>query len=297
MLDGVIESTECMDDASVKETRVTMRRVQEHLRQSHLNMGAQEESLGFVDLVYHPNNPHAALNYVTPRRNTAWVSGKHIEVGLSALREKGRPARVTFSEGLFPPIFARSLRELGLEIEYETPLMVYQTSENSFKMPDMPTDTTISVADDQQSLAIWWYIWRNAFYEVAATGVDPLVLGRDMASIYHGQQRNLILYRYGFPIGAARLTLNDGTAHILAQALLKECRSSELDYLLQAASVRAALDADCDLVFTSGEHESTRALSRKMGFVDSGSIVAFSDASSSANGETDGQVVQPVLVI
>ncbi len=76
-----------MSDAEVKESRVIMRQVQEHLLQAHLRLGSQEEALGFVDVIYHPTNPVGYLNYITPRRNTAWISGKYIENGLDRLRE------------------------------------------------------------------------------------------------------------------------------------------------------------------------------------------------------------------
>ncbi|MDQ7035500.1 MAG: hypothetical protein Q9P01_11890, partial [Anaerolineae bacterium] len=62
-----------MGREEVKESRVILRRIEAHLRQSHLNLGAQVESLGFVDVLHHPNSPLASLNYVTPRQNTALV--------------------------------------------------------------------------------------------------------------------------------------------------------------------------------------------------------------------------------
>ncbi|MCA9912927.1 MAG: hypothetical protein KC496_06245, partial [Anaerolineae bacterium] len=89
-----------MNKTEIKEARVTLRRVQAHLHQTHLNLGAEEQSVGFVDVVHHASSALPNLNYVTPRRNTAWVSGKHIADGIAVLRDLGRRARVRFVDGL-----------------------------------------------------------------------------------------------------------------------------------------------------------------------------------------------------
>src|SRR5688572_3077513 len=80
-------------DAAIKEARTTMRRVQEHLRSAHLNLGAKDEVAGFVDVIFHDSSPLPSLNYVMPRRNTAHVPGSHVEDGLKLLRKKNRTGR------------------------------------------------------------------------------------------------------------------------------------------------------------------------------------------------------------
>src|SRR5512145_1364954 len=165
-----------------RESRQMLRQVQEHLFQAHLNLGAVRESVGLVDVLYHPTNNTGTLNYVTPRRNTAWVSGKMIEPGLERLRKLGRTPRVQYIEGLFPPLFAKALRELQLSVERETPLMIYNagaTGAAALAVPVMPDGVAMELVNDQRGIELWWYVWRNAFYDVMTLGVEPLFVGRD----------------------------------------------------------------------------------------------------------------------
>src|SRR5690606_29980295 len=71
-----------MDESPVKQHRVMLRQVQEHLLAAHLLLGSLLESAGMVDVVHHPASPLPDLNYVTPRRSTAWVPGSYVERGL-----------------------------------------------------------------------------------------------------------------------------------------------------------------------------------------------------------------------
>lgn len=286
-------------DVAVKEARATMRRVQEHLRSAHLNLGAKDEGLGFVDVIYHETSPLPALNYVMPRRNTAHVPGSHIDDGLKLLRRKGRSGRVYFAEGLYPPLFVGTLRELGLVVEQETPIMVYKP-ENGVRLPlILPAEITLTRVNDRQGMGVWWYVWRNAFYDVTTSGVDPIALGQDMRSLAGGSQIDLVMYRYGFPAGAVRLTVHDKAACIAGRALMKEFSSPELTRLLQVAALRAALDSGCDMIFAAGETDTERQLCRETGFVDSGSMVGYVEAGAIRvpAGETHADLAQSVLII
>jgi len=288
-----------MSDAQIKEARVVMRRVQEHLRQSHINMGAKTQTVGFVDVIYHDDRLMPALNYVMPRKNTAWVSGKHIENGLQVLKQKDRLMRVLFVEGLYPPVFLRALRDIGLTAEQEMPIMVYQPEKGALKTPLMPPQLAAARVNDQQGMAIWWYVWRNAFYEVATSGAEPLLLGRDMRELALGTQLDVILYRYGLAVGVARMTLHEGSAHIVAQALMREVRTPELAQQLLAAAVKIAVNNDCDMVFLSGETDAARGEMRDMGFVDAGSVVRYAilPDDPQRNEANNDSLAQPVLII
>ncbi|MEO1290778.1 MAG: hypothetical protein AAFV93_23815, partial [Chloroflexota bacterium] len=127
-----------------REVRTTLRRIEAHLRQSHLDVGATEEAVSFVDVIHHGGSSLRTLNYVTPRRNTAWVSGNHIQQGLDLLREKGRQARVRFVEGLYPPVFVRALRELDLHVEEEIPIMLYKKTDGLRKVVNYPPDVSFT---------------------------------------------------------------------------------------------------------------------------------------------------------
>ncbi len=291
-----------MNKSEIKEARVTLRRVQAHLHQSHLNLGAEEQSVGFVDVVHHVQNTLPTLNYVTPRRNTAWVSGKHVADGIAVLRDMGRRARVRFVDGLYPPIFARELRSLELQPETEYPIIIYPIDETKRPSPTLPADVTISAANDQQSMSLWWYLWNNAYYDVMTSGIDPFLVGRELREVQFHQQLNLVLYRDRFPIGAALMTIHENSAHLVAQALMKEHRNPALETLLTTTAIRSAEEVGCDLVFMVGMTEEIREQHRGRGFIDSGSIVVYAEKSKKPPEEEteateDPQNVQSVLVV
>lgn len=290
-----------MDDSAAKDVRRVLRQVQEHLFQAHLNLGAERETLGMVDVVHHPVNALPYLNYVTPRRNTAWVSGKEVEQGLTRLRDLHRAPRVHYIEGLFPPLFAKTLRDLGLVVEQETPIMIYKRDDVTSKplrLPSAPDGVILQRVQDQRGSEIWWYVWRNAYYDVLTMGVEPLFVGRDQREIALGKQIDILMYHHGFPVGVVRATIYEETAHIAALALMKELRSPEMTRLLQASVMQVALERGCNLIFAPGDTENDRRLCREIGFVDSGSIVCYSAKGDSTDEDSHGDTLaQPVLVL
>lgn len=266
-----------MDRDEQRESRTILRRIEAHLRQSHLDMGAKEEPQGFVDVIHHENSHLRTLNYVTPRRNTAWVSGNHIQQGIDVLREKERRVRVRFVEGLYPPIFTRALRDLKLQVEEETPIMVYKKKNEPRKLASYPSDVSFTSAKTSRDLSIWWYVWRNAYYDVSVSSVEPLLIGRDMQDVYFGKQINMVMYRHNYPMGVIRLTFHEGSAHLVAHALLKELRQPEWEKVIRTVALDVALTRGADLIFVEGKSDDERKLYRDMGFIDSGSIVSYAE--------------------
>lgn len=293
-----------MDREAIKESRRVLRRIQDHLLQAHHNLGVQRESLGLVDVLYHPDTTLASLNYVTPRRSTAWVSGEMIEQGLVRLRQLRRTPRVRYIEGLFLPPFAKALRDLGLEAEWELPLMAYLKDGFGGQVPPppergpLPDNISIEPVTDERGVQLWWYVWRNAFYDVMTLGVEPLFAGRDLAALETGQQIDILMNRGGLPVGVARLSIQDDTAHLLALALMKEVRTPELTRLLQAAALEAALAKGCTLIYAPGETDAERQIARALGFLDFGSIVGYAETTYETREEEDDRILgQPVLAL
>lgn len=260
----------------IRAARQVMRRVQAHLLDAHQQMGAQVENVGFVDVIHHPTTELPYLNYVTPRRNTAWVSAQHITDGLNRLEALQREARLRFAEGLYPPMFQKALLSTGLILEEETPVSAYTADPDTpFVVPHVASHYRVRQVNSAEGMSIWWYVWRNAHYDVQTTSIEPLHLGMDLRGVTLGQRIDLILYRHDFPIGVARITRHEGSAHLSAQALLHEVRSDDLALRLQALAVQAALQADCDLIFVAGSHDDDRERARSLGFVDVSSMLCY----------------------
>ncbi len=177
--------------------------------------------------------------------------------------------------------------------------MVYRPKDApARKPPPLPEGSVISKAQDQHGIAMWWYVWRNAYYDVYATGVEPLFVGRSMREVFIGAQTDLVLYRYAFPVGVARVTFHEDTAHINAHAILKEIRTPEYDKALLSAALDVAIEKGCELIFTTGESPTMRQLCRDMGFMDSGSVVCYAhDTSQHTHEDIHDSLAQPVLIL
>lgn len=283
-----------------RESRTVLRRIESHLRQSHLEMGAEEESISFVDVIHHPASSLPALNYVTPRKNTAWVSANHIQQGINTLREKERDIRVRFAEGLYPPVFVKALRELDMCIEDETPIMIYRKTDKPRKLANLPAEISFVEATSPQELSIWWYVWRNAYYDVAVSSIEPLLIGHDIQEVYLGRQTNIIMYRHGYPMGVMKLTFHEGSAHLVAHAMLKEMReNASWDKLIREIALDVALNKDSDLVFVTSKTEDERKLYRSIGFVDASSIVSYIENGTQVQQQEDDNdsLAQSVLIV
>lgn len=295
-----------MDDAAVKESRQLLRRVQDHLFQAHSAFGVEHESAGFVDVIHHPQHRLPDLNYVTPRRNTAFVSGKYVQQGLDRLRELSRLPRVQYIEGIYPPMFAQVLEGLGLHVERDTSLMVYPlggisgTSVPPIRKPRTPANVSLELTMDDRGIALWRQVWRNPAYDVLSLGVEPLAVGADLTTEKTGQEIDVLMYRHDFPIGAARIGVQalSQSAHIVAMALYRESRSPQLTKLLLATAMRAGLARGATLVFAPGETAADRELCEKLGFIDLGRMVCYAARIENVNGIHDyDSVAQPVLAV
>jgi hypothetical protein len=271
-----------------RESKHILRQIQDHLGEMHVKLGALRESIGMVEVFHHPSTNTPTLNYITPRKNTAWVSSSYLQQGLTHLAQQDRLPRVEYIEGLYPPAFARTLRDLGLELERETLIMVYKPGGIAGRPTPalverpLPDGIVIRQVNDQDGIGQWWYVWRNSHFDVLSLGVEPLFVGQDMQATWTGKQLDYILYHQGFPAGVARVTFHKETAHILAMALLKEMRKPAMIQFLQMAAVKGALERGAKLVFAPGEKEAERRTARELGFMDFGSIVCYAAPSDAA---------------
>lgn len=284
---------------AIREARRVLRQVQVHLNQISINHGAQCESVGFMEVYTHPRNTYPELNYTTPRKGTAWVSAKDIEQGLELLRQRDRTPRLVYIEGLFPPQFARTLRGVGLRMEQETPLLTCQLDQIAPRNQPLPGDVNIAQVTDPHGSALWWYVWRNAHYDVIAHTAAPAAIGIDLYHIAHGSQVDLVMYRSGFPVGVARLDICEGnhSAQITAVAVIKEARAPELIFALQAKALEISRQRGATLAFVCGD--SDRELYRAQGFLDCGSVLSYSQQAHLPPQDTasDDTALRPLVTL
>ena len=295
-----------MNDAAVKESRLLLRRIQDHLFHAHSGFGVEHESVGFVDVIHHPTSRLPDLNYVTPRRNTAFVSGKYVQHGLDRLQELERLPRVEYIDGIFPPMFAQVLTQLGLQVERDTALMVFTTGGLTgfvtppLRKPRTPAGVRLELTMDERGVALWRQVWNDPAYDVHSLGVEPLAVGGDLTAQKTGQEIDVLMYRGDFPIGAARIGVQQvpKSAHIVALALYRETRSDTLTKLLLATAMRAGLARGASMVFAPGESAEDRALCQKLGFIDLGRMVCYAARSEHVNGmQTHDSLAEPVLAV
>src|SRR5690606_19542252 len=110
----------------------------------------------------------------------------------------------------------------------------------------------------------------SAYYNVTVSGTEPLFIGRDLRDVYMKRQVNLILKRNNYPMGVLRFTLHEGTAHLVAHAMLKELSEEGWDKLIREVALDEALKSEADLVFVTGKSKAEQKLYREIGFVDAG---------------------------
>ena len=294
-----------MSDPAINEPRRILRRVQKHLSQTQLNLGTLRESIGLVDVVYHPTNTHPLLNYVTPRNNTAWIPAPEIKKGLDRLRDLKRAPRITYIEGLYPPLFAKAIRELNMVVEQETAILTYRIDEAQLaerkRIPvKLPVEFRMETADKQEHSVVWWYLWKKAGASSLVRSIEPLSIGRAAQDPDQGSQINLIFYEGKSPIGVARLTIHKNNAYIPALAMTQTARTQDKMTLLYRVVMDLAWQYDCTLVFTSEDVESDHQLCRDMGFIDSGSVVRYverTDLQTPGKDRVDEEMAQSVFAL
>ena len=258
----------------IRATQTIMRRVEAHVQHQQKVQGATHERLNMMEVFYHPQTALPHFNYAAPRPKTAWVATTYIQQGLDALRERGRGARVRYMADLYPSVFAQTLTRIGLRLETRIPVLV-KTIASADSAPTMPLGYSVQTVTDRQAMGAWWYVWRNAYYDVVTSTARPAQIERDLLAAQAGQQHNLLLYHAHYPIGALRLTLHDHSAHITAMALLNDFHTPKLDTLLRRMAVYHAAQQGCSLIFATGADAYLQTRYREIGFIDSSDILCY----------------------
>lgn len=283
-----------MNRSEIKSHKERLRQIEDHLRHAHDTMGVQRDAIGFVEVVHHPTYILPALNYVTPRRKTALVPGKHIEDGISSLRDYRRSARMLYVEELFPSFFGESLQKIGLSLQKRFPLWVVDLTQEIIP-PILPDNLIVNTVLDQQGIEIWSLVWRNANYRVYGTPLEPLQIGKH--HICQNKVIDVILYHHHTPIAVARLTIHDTTAHLMARALLQSTQPLHLHQWLIQVAVQKAKEQACTLLFICDSDIEQLLSSSDLSCQQEGSMLCYTDNVDNIHGEeTHDAVEQPVLL-
>ncbi|MFO7323029.1 MAG: hypothetical protein DIU68_014985 [Chloroflexota bacterium] len=262
-----------MDESPVKQHRVMLRQVQEHLLAAHLLLGSLLESAGMVDVVHHPASPLPDLNYVTPRRSTAWVPGSYVERGLQRLRELGRAPVFQYLEGLLPAQFAETLATTGLRPAPSRQVVAYHTGgvggeparRSSASLPD---GVRIRPAQAARAARLWQH----------ACGVWTVQLPEAIPAMGDGSAStvSLVATHNRQPAGLARLDVRPeiGTAWLVALAT-NEQTVGGLAKSLIGASLRSAVRRGCRLIFSFAETPEAHALLEASGLTPVARLARF----------------------
>jgi hypothetical protein len=212
---------------------------------------------------------------VSPRKNTAWVPAPEVARGLNRLRELSRRPEVVYIDGLFPPVFAAKLRELGLKVRREITLMI-DTPDGDGPTWAPPANMHLQTVGDLSALETWLGVWHDATYAAATSSLEAADVESRSWDVSDGHLTGLVLYRDEEPVGVVRLSVYGESGHINALAVT-DADSTAIRVLVGAARA-AAVERGCQLVFITGHSEQVRHLYREIGFVDSGSIVCYAEA-------------------
>ena len=275
-----------MDESSVKESRVILRQIQDQLLAAQTLAGVTQESAGMVDVVYHPTNPLPHLNYVLPRRNTAWVPTGTIEQGLLRLRELDRQAVFQYIEGLFPPQFAETLKKISLEPESNRPVFAFKRGGIGGAPDALPTaqpgaGLRIRRVGARRGAQVW---------RLVQTDGGPIPTDNDVRSSY-----DLVAYRQGVPLAVLRVKIHPQTEVAQLVALAIRDDDDTLVRTLLAAGARSALDDGGALVFATPESPVVAAALAALHFVEIGRLVRYTLARSTSEERPDGRMAQSLL--
>lgn len=293
-----------MDEARIKESRVVARRIHEHVLKAHGALGAREESAGMVDVVYHPESALPELNFVTPRRNTAFVSSRFVQQGIDRLLALKRVPRVMYMQVLYPAPFGDVMTKLGLELEYERTLMLYpfEAAMNRTPtrplLPPLPEAVRLRELNGARGAGVWRGLRHDTAFEVKQIGAVPLALNAGMNTLQTGKQFDVVAYANKLLLGIVRVEAlpDNETGHLLALAVRRDPALPALAHGLVVMAMKAAARRGCSLVFT-GSDTRDATLFDDIGFTRFSALTSYAaphETGNRGNRQHDA-MAQPIL--
>lgn len=242
------------------------------------------ETLGTVDVYFHPTNPDPFLNCVTPHRGVAWIRREDLGHAFTGLERLGRIPRLMFQDALFPAAFQQQVETMGLTLEDQRTVLAYRPLYGPLlpeetprgRVPEIFDPTiTVSVAATQQELAVWLRVFRAGYYNTELLAVDPDIVKPLVHAALRGEKVFVTAYYEQSPLGAARVDVREVTAEIDAVVTAPLWHGMGLETALIATAVKAVMDRGIDTVFTVVPLLDFATLYRHLGFVELTRILTF----------------------
>lgn len=283
-----------MNRSEIKSHKDKLRKIENHLRLAHNDLGIERDSVGFVEVVHHLSYRLPALNYVTPRRKTALVPSKDVEKGMQALKAYRRDLRLLYIEELFPPFFAKTLEDMDLRLYAKIPLWVVDLNARMVE-PKLSTHMSVNTVHNEDGIAIWSLVWRNASYRVFGTTLEPLQIGTLYPSNDHVV--DIILYNHHKPMAVARLTIHNNTAHLMARALVQSTNPLRLQQWLLEISAQTAKEQGCELLFICDSTIEYLQVVTDLSLTQEGSMLCYTDKRNQSHGEVTHDTVEQLVLL
>lgn len=267
-----------------REERHTLRSVQGHLHASMVETQTLVEQLGTVDVYFHPTNPDPYLNCVTPHKGVAWIRRDDLRDAFLGMERLGRTPRLIFQDALFPEAFQQQLGMMGLSLENERAVMVYRPLYG----PGLPGETprgqlpaqfdpeiSTMLATTRSDLATWARIFRAGYYNTETLRIESEIVAPLITAVEAGKMAFVLAYYQNTPLGATRLSLRPPTAELEAVVTAPLWRGMGLEVALITSAVRAALERDCNPIFTIAPPEDYARVYRRLGFINLCHVVTY----------------------
>ncbi len=272
-------------DVLNRHQRRTLRRIQAYRQSVLLGTDVVVEQLGTVDVVIHPTDPDPYVNCVMPHKGVAWVRRDDLRYALTGLERLGRVPRLVFHEALFPAAFQQQLALMGLTLEHEARVMVYQPLYGPFPpdetpfgaLPEtFPLDVSVTVATGFDDLAAWLRVYHAGnVTAVDARDIEPGAVKALQQDVATGRTLYALAYYQHTPLGVARAGLCRTTAELEVVATAPLWHGMGMEDALIATVVREAERHGATTIFTVQPPEAELRLYHRLGFVDLTRVLVY----------------------
>lgn len=281
-------------DGLTRQQRQILRRIQAY-RQAVLQAAdAVVEQLGTVDVVVHPTASEPYLNCVRPHKGVAWVHRDDLRYALTGLARLGRLPRLVYDEALFPPAFEQQLAAMGLTLEQEAVLMVYQPLYGPFPagetpfgaLPEVfPFDVTATLAERFTDLETWLRVFRAGYVTtLEAHEIAPEAVAELQGDVAAGRKLCALAYYQETPLGVACAGRHRDTAALEVIGTAPLWHGMGMEDALITTVVREAERGGATTIFTVQPPGAQLRLFRRLGFVEFTRVLVYRMPGESAPG-------------